>query len=210
MLEALPLFPLNLVLYPGGRLPLRIFELRYLDMITRCRRDDAPFGVVALTAGREVHRPGAAESFAAVGTLARLTQCHAPQPGLMLIESLATQRFRIQGTEQRGNGLWVARADALPEDLPVELPDDLQHLSDALTQVLHQLQDDGRADASAPTRAQLQDCGWVAHRWCELLPLPLQQKQRLLELDSPLMRLELVGDLLEQNGWLKAGPRTAG
>ena len=84
----------------------------------------------------------------------------------------------------------------------VPIPQDLRKASTALAQVLHTLKqrDPEIPTAIVPTAAQLDDCGWVANRWCELLPVPLELKQRLMELDNPLVRLELVGDVLERTG----------
>ncbi len=205
----IPLFPLSTVLFPGGWLPLRIFEVRYLDMVGRCQRDGTPFGVVCLTAGQEVLRPAdpasgpafAPEAFHAVGTLAQLQRLERPQPGLMQIECRGGPRFVLRGHERLKHGLWVGEAELLPEDLPAPLPDDLRPLRDGLQALLQRLQaqvEDG-ADG-LPLRPPLHwdDCGWLANRWCELLPMPLPLKQRLLEQPSPVLRLELVADWLAQ------------
>lgn len=204
-LQSLPLFPLGTVLFPGGLLPLRIFEVRYLDMIRRCQAAGSPFGVVSLTQGQEVRQPGGAqetqESFAGVGTLARLVEVSVPQPGLMMIRTEGTQRFRIQRSELLKHGLWTADVECLADDPAVQVPDDLANCADMLQRVLDSLQvqaDAAGADMPMPAPWHLQDCGWVANRWCELLPLPTGMKQRLMELDNPLLRLELVGDLLEK------------
>jgi Lon protease-like protein len=203
-LQSLPLFPLGTVLFPGGLLPLRIFEVRYLDMIRRCQKTGAPFGVVCLTQGREVRQPGAGEEgFAAVGTLATLAEVESPQPGLMMIRAHGAQRFRIQSSEQLKHGLWVADVTQIDDDLAVPVPDDLQATADALGRLLETLQaqtQETGGDVPARTPWQLEDCGWVANRWCEMLPLATPLKQRLMELDNPLVRLELVGDLLARNG----------
>ena len=203
-LNALPLFPLGTVLFPGGELPLRIFEVRYLDMITRCHRNGAPFGVVALSQGQEVRRPGAvAEAFHPVGTLATIESLDAPQPGLLHVVCRGGQRFRIEQAEQLRHGLWTANVSCLADDLPVPIPEDLKPTAEALRSVLQSLRERHGADAPAglPSPEACQDdCGGVAHRWCELLPLPLELKARLLALDNPLMRLELVGDLLDRTG----------
>src|SRR5437868_13941109 len=109
LLRSLPLFPLGTVLFPGGLLPLRIFEVRYLDMIGRCHRNGSPFGVVSLTQGSEVRRAGAeAERFAAVGTLAVIREFDAPQAGLLQIECIGTQRFNVRSSELQSYGLWTA------------------------------------------------------------------------------------------------------
>ena len=215
-LTSLPLFPLGTVLYPGGLLPLRVFEVRYLDMISKCHKTGAPFGIVSLTEGSEVRRPAdaaakttapggdgfAPEAFSTIGTLATLSEFSTPQSGLMTIRCTGIQRFKISRREKLRHGLWVADVARLENDMPVSIPPDLQKTAAALDRLIQSLKP---ADGSAPKIPllppyRLDDCGWVANRWCELLPLPLALKQRLLELDNPLVRLELVCDILERTG----------
>ncbi|WP_432730412.1 LON peptidase substrate-binding domain-containing protein [Variovorax sp. W6] len=206
LLHSLPLFPLGTVLFPDGLLPLRIFEVRYLDMIAKCRKAGAPFGVVSLTSGSEVRKAGAdAESFAAIGTLAMIREFESPQSGLLQIECIGTQRFRVRSNELQKHGLWVAEVEAVNDDVALEIPDDLRHTSTALQRLVGTLEERRRAQGAAvrlpiaePYR--FDDCGWVANRWCELVPMQLELRQRLMELDSPLMRLELVSDLLARTG----------
>jgi len=202
-LQSLPLFPLGTVLFPGGLLPLRVFEVRYLDMIGRCHKAGAPFGVVSLTQGSEVRQPGGSEAFAGVGTLATIDSFEQPRPGLMMIRASGAQRFRITSSDQLKHGLWVADVERMDADLAVPIPEDLQGTARALERLIQSLQ---QKAAGAPEQLplqqpyQLQDCGWVANRWCELLPLPVALKQRLMELDNPLVRLELVSDVLARTG----------
>ena len=201
-LTSLPLFPLGTVLFPGGLLPLRVFEVRYLDMIGKCHRNGAPFGLVALVEGQEVRRPGAApEQLHAVGTLAHITVLERPQPGLLLVQCRGEQRFRIDASSQLKHGLWVADVTLLPADVALPVPDDLQHAAHALQQVHANLRVQS-PDAPLPAvgSERYDDCGWVANRWCELLPLPLAARQRLMSLDNPLLRLELVADMLAKAG----------
>ena len=202
-LSSLPLFPLGSVLFPGGLLALRVFEVRYLDMVRKCHQAGAPFGVVALTQGREVRQAGAPEEqFNDVGTLAVIEQIDTSQPGLITLLCRGSQRFRITQRSHLPHGLWIADVGHIDPDLTVPIPQDLRKASTALAQVLHTLKqrDPETPTAIVPTAAQLDDCGWVANRWCELLPVPLELKQRLMELDNPLVRLELVGDVLERTG----------
>jgi Lon protease-like protein len=201
-LSCLPLFPLGTVLFPGGVLPLRIFEVRYLDMIGKCRKAGAPFGVVSLTEGSEVRVPGGKEAFARVGTIATITELETPQPGLMVIRARGEQRFRITGSNQLRHGLWVADVERLDADVAVPVPDDLKGTAQALERLIQSLQQKAGADGEMPLNSpyRLDDCGWVANRWCELLPLPVQLRQRLMELDNPLVRLELVSDVLARTG----------
>lgn len=206
LLHSLPLFPLGTVLFPGGLLPLRIFEVRYLDMIGKCRKADAPFGVVSLTSGSEVRKAGAdAESFAAIGTLAMIREFESPQSGLLQIECVGTQRFRVRSNELQKHGLWVAEVEAVNDDVALEIPDDLRHTSTALQRLVATLEERKRAQGGSVRLPiaepyHFDDCGWVANRWCELVPMQLELRQRLMELDSPLMRLELVSDLLARTG----------
>lgn len=213
-LDSLPLFPLGSVLYPGGVLPLRIFEVRYLDMVGKCHKLGTPFGVVALTQGAEVQRLAgsgptgdafANESFEAVGTLATITEFSSPQPGLMVIRCVGEQRFKITRREKLKHGLWIGDITHLPSDLAIAIPPDLRGISNALSNLIKSLEERDVSAAQMPFAPPylLDDCAWVANRWCELLSLPVAHQQRLMELDNPLVRLELVGDMLERSGILK-------
>jgi uncharacterized protein len=197
-LQSLPLFPLGNVLFPGGVLPLRIFEVRYLDMIRRCIANGAPFGVVALREGVEVRLPGSTESFWEQGTLAVVTEHSAPQPGLLIIRCIGQQRFRVTRSEQLKHGLWIGDVERIDDDAQVPVPEDLRATALALDRLVASLRATGLTEDQLPVSLplQLQDCAWLANRWCELLPLPLELKQRLMSLDNPLVRLELVNDLL--------------
>lgn len=202
-LTSLPLFPLGTVLFPSGTLALRVFEVRYLDMVRKCHQANAPFGVVHLRSGHEVRRAGAPEDrFCDVGTLAAIAQLQAPRPGLLTLTCTGGARFRILRRRLLAHGLWVADVEQLALDLPVPVPPDLAPAASALQKVLALLRErDPHARAAIrPTSAQLADSGWVANRWCELLPVPPALKQQLMELDNPLVRLELVGDVLERTG----------
>ncbi len=203
-LSSLPLFPLQTVLFPEGVLALRVFEVRYLDMVRRCHEADAPFGVVALKHGSEVRQAGATpEAFHTIGTLARIRALDTPQPGLLMIQCHGEQRFQVGRTERLKHGLWVADILQLDNDLTVPVPSDLAYVAQALIRVFESLRmrpgTDGRIlPVSGPVRWN--DCGWLANRWCELLPIPRELKQRLMQLDNPLVRLELVSDILQRMG----------
>ena len=207
----LPLFPLGSVFFPGGLLPLRIFEVRYLDMIGKCHKNGAPFGVVSLTTGSEVRKADtgkpsgdgfAQEEFCTVGTLATITEFSSPQAGLMMIRCMGAQRFKISRQDKLKHGLWIADVQRIEDDMAVAIPDDLKPCASALGKLIKSLQQRSIPDDQMPLMPpyQLDDCGWVANRWCELLPLPQELKQRLMELDNPLVRLELVSDILERTG----------
>lgn len=206
----LPLFPLQTVLFPGGILPLRIFEVRYLDLIGRCQREGAPFGVVCLSKGQEVRQPRRAqasadaatdfegESFHRVGTLAHLSAFERPQPGLMVVRCRGGRRFRLLSSEQLRHGLWTGEAEYLDDDPPMPVPSDLVHVRVGLQRLMQHMQQQAQPGDELPIQPPLDwdDCGWLANRWCEILPVSPQLKQQFLEVDSPLLRLELVADLL--------------
>jgi Lon protease-like protein len=212
-LAQLPLFPLQTVFFPDGHLPLRIFEVRYLDMIGRCHKAGVPFGVVCLSEGSEVRRldPSAPsggdgfarEAFHTTGTLAMIDSLERPQPGLMSIRCRGTQRFQVQHSQQLPHGLWVADVELLAPDTDTPVPEHLIQARDALQRLLQTLQArEPHALAQLPLQPPYRwdDSGWVANRWAELLPVPTEMKQRLMSLDNPLLRLELVNDLLDQLG----------
>ena len=214
-LRQLPLFPLNTVLFPDGLLPLQIFEIRYLDMIGRRHQSGEPFGVVCLSQGSEVRQlavgPGgdgfAHEAFYQIGTLARIDSLQRPQPGLMVVRCTGTQRFRITHSAQQKFGLWVADVELLADDAPAPVPDDIAFtrngLQGLLRQIEHSIEQSGEQGVEPPLREPYRwdDCGWLANRWCELLPLDPALKQRFMALDSPVLRLELVADTLGQMGF---------
>lgn len=201
-LSQLPLFPLGTVLFPGGHLPLRVFEVRYLDMVRRCHEAGAPFGVVSLRQGREVQVAGAPEEqLEPIGTLAHITALAQEQPGLLSIQCNGAQRFRIDRQSRLKHGLWVADVTLLADDRHVPVPTDLAPVAQTLQQVRANLR--ARSGASAEIGDEMpnyDDCAWVSNRWCELLPLPAGTRQRLMSLDNPLLRLELVADFLAKAG----------
>lgn len=192
--DPLPLFPLGLVLFPGAVLPLRIFEVRYLDLVSRCLRDRTPFGVVCLNQGVEVG-PLAPVQLEEVGTLAHLDEVDSEQPGILRVRCTGGRRFRRRGDpSQQTNGLWTCPVDLLPEDTPRHPGPAMLQTVEALAGAIKALAAQGRSPFAPPYR--LDDAGWVANRWCELLPVPLAAKQKLMELDDPVIRLSLVDGFL--------------
>ena len=199
----IPLFPLNTVLFPGNRLDLRVFEVRYLDMVGRCHKEGRAFGVIALTHGQEVARPGETEQIAGMGTLAEIERLHTPQAGLYEVNCVATQRFRVLQLQRLKTALWVGQVVVLPQEPVVPIPPDLLYLRQAFRSI----------SASAPldtSGVTLDDCAPLAHAWLKRMPIETHTKQGLLEIETPLLRLELVGDWLVRLGWLPAeGPAAA-
>jgi Lon protease-like protein len=201
-INRLPLFPLDTVLFPGGLLPLQIFEVRYLHMIGACQRDGSVFGVVALQQGTEVQRPGAEsiEAFQSLGTLARIVDFVQTAPGLMQIRCIGEQRFRIQRQEKLAGGLWVADVTSIAPDPFMPIPDDLAGVAGKLGELIRILQARRVPAEQMPLAPpyELEDCAWVANRWSELLPLDTALRQDLLAQESPLLRLELISDFLDR------------
>ncbi|MES2743697.1 MAG: LON peptidase substrate-binding domain-containing protein [Pseudomonadota bacterium] len=203
-MASIPLFPLNTVLYPDGHLPLQVFEVRYLDMIKKCIANGQQFGIVSLQHGSEVRQPEQAEQLSGVGTMARILEWTAPRPGLLRIRCAGTHRFKIVTRERLKHGLWMAEVVALEPDKAVEIPSEQQNVANGLGALIRELQQRQVSADQMPIMApfRLDECGWVANRWCELLSLNLSQKQRLLEQENPVLRLELIQDVLTENGLL--------
>ena len=203
---AMPLFPLTTVLFPQGVLNLQIFEVRYLDLMKKCLRDNTPFGVVSLLDGNEVRRPDEKIQLAKIGTLVNIEKHEFVTPTLIEISTVGSQRFKLLNAMQEKNGLWMGEIQTLPADPVVEIPDYLQGSANALARLINSIDEKEIAEEQLPFRKpyKLMDCGWVANRWCELLPLDKPTKLQLLALDNPLLRLELIDDTLAAQGLLKS------
>ena len=182
-MSPLALFPLNIVLFPDGPLPLRIFETRYVDMVRRCMRESQNFGVVLIRDGNEV---GPAETFD-VGTAASIEDFHQLADGFLGLSCLGRQRFRIQSRSRQADGLNLAQIEWLAAEPTVGVPARHAHLAALLKTVLPQL---GEVYTDMPMR--LDDAAWVGHRLAEILPIPLTDKQFCLELADPIQRLDVL------------------
>lgn len=187
-MTTLVLFPLNIVLFPGGELRLRIFEPRYLDMVRECSRDNLPFGVCRILQGGEVGEPALPAAF---GTAARIVDFHVDERGLLGIVSHGERRFHVRQPRLRDNGLLVAEVRWIePRREPVRPEHAL--LASLLERMLEQV---GGLHAKAGP-AQHDDAEWVGFRLCELLPLEDDERQRLLQEDCPHRRLQRLLELL--------------
>lgn len=194
---ATPLFPLQAVLFPGGLLSLKVFEARYVDLVGDCLRTQHPFGVVCLRQGRETGRaPIALES---VGVLAHIDRVDADQPGILKLRCTGGHRFELAGAPtQHENGLWSAATTPIENDPPQAPAAVRLACVEALAQAIRQLSAIGEPPFAQPLR--LDDAGWVANRWCEILPISLAARQRLMALESPGLRLQLVDEYLRGKG----------
>ena len=193
--DPLPLFPLQAVLFPGGLLPLKVFEARYLDLMGHCMRSGEPFGVVCMSRGAEAGQNPEGVHIELVGVLARIEEVDAEQAGILKVRCTGGSRFRLrEAPVQQPNGLWVAPAELIDDDVP-RLPElAMQPTVEALQQALEALLAQDVKPFAEPL--QWRDAGWVANRWCELLPITLAAKQRLMELEDAAMRLQLVDEFL--------------
>jgi Lon protease-like protein len=176
----LPLFPLNVVLFPGGPLPLRIFEPRYLDMVSRCLREQTGFAVVLIGEGAEAE---AATSFAATGTEAAIVDFDRLEDGLLGIRCIGRERVRVVEAWREPDGLNRGRVLDIAADPVVAIPEDQAWLGEVVRQVMPEAGDTYR---HVEPRA---DAAWIGNRLAEMLPLPLADKQLLLEMTDPLERL---------------------
>lgn len=183
-----PLFPLRTVLYPGGPLPLRIFEQRYLDMVSRCIQAEKPFGVLLIRTGSET---GPAETYD-IGTLALITDWYQGSDGLLGVTATGQQRFRLISSCRQDDGLLIGEIELLPAGEALALPNDYRPLAQILSSVLDDL---GRLYNDLDR--DFEDAGWVGYRFAEILPMSPEQKQACLEMNDPLERLASMREVLE-------------
>lgn len=180
----IPLFPLHTVLFPGGPLPLRIFEARYTDMVSRCMREQLPFGVLMIDEGEEA---GAVATTAAVGCSARIADFGTLPDGLLGISCVGERRFRVQRVWREPDGLNMGAVEWLSDGAAVALPGQYARLATTVRRAIGELE-----EHYEHVERHFEDAAWVGHRLAELLPIDLADKQALLELDDPLARLDAL------------------
>jgi len=185
----IPLFPLRTVLFPGGFLPLRIFEQRYLDMVKNCARNDTGFGVCLICEGEEAVTPVKTTE---TGTLARIVDWYTLEDGLLGVSATGTVRFITDSSWRQDDGLLRARVRILPEPPGCPLPEAYALLAEVLGRFME------KVGHQYPDWSEecLQDAVWVGYRLAELLPLAGIEKQHLLELSDPIERLQSLVDVL--------------
>jgi uncharacterized protein len=181
--QEVPLFPLKTVLFPGGPLPLRIFEPRYLDMIGRSLRLKQQFGVILIKHGSEV---GEAETYD-VGTMAEIVDWYQGSDGLLGVTAHGRQRFRLKRKSRQDDGLYVGEVKRLAAEPSIRLPEEYQPMAKLLEQVL-----EGLGKHYHDIDKAYDDATWVSYRFAEILPLPAETKQSLLEMEDALGRLALI------------------
>jgi uncharacterized protein len=197
MHDDVPIFPLDTVLFPGGVLPLRIFEARYMDMVRDCMQRDEPFGVCLITNGGEVGEPAEHD---AVGCLAGIRGWDMEQLGVLQIRTVGTTRFRILERHVAAGGLIRARTELLDDDRLHAVPDEFSVCTALLGRIVSELE---RTEPDAEKRMiaspyDFDSASWVANRLAEFLPIAGPMKQKLMVLDDPVARLGIVHRFLEE------------
>ena len=188
--ETIPIFPLHAVLYPGSLLPLRIFEVRYMDMAKACLRDSSPFGICRIREGQEVGAPAVPE---AIGCFARIADCDAEELGILKVTAEGFGRFRLLDSEVNKQGLIIGDVETIPEDEPAPDAEGLAASAEFLRKAITAI---GTGRFREPLR--FDDASWVAFRLAEILPLRMDVKQKLLELTDARLRLAILHKFLEQ------------
>ncbi len=191
MSETLPLFPLNTVIFPGGRLPLRIFEQRYLDLVKHAIADNTTFGVCAIREGGEVGTPAVPH---AVGTRVRIIEWDMPQVGILHIETEGLDRFVVRSTRTEPSGLLIGQVEPVSAEAPVAIPDEFELAAEVLEHIVGEY-----GEARFPPPHALDDAVWVGYRLSEVLPLKRSIRQNLLEMNDSLARLRILVEILRKH-----------
>ena len=178
------LFPLHTVLFPGGPLPLRIFETRYTDMVRRCMREQQPFGVVLIQDGDEA---GDVATTATVGCTARIADFHTLHDGFLGISCVGDRKFSVFRVWRASDGLNMGEVSWLPAERQLALPERYAHLAVTVRRALEDL-----AEHYEHVERKFEDAAWIGARLTELLPIGLADKQALLELEDPIERLDTL------------------
>ncbi len=201
----LPLFPLPAVLFPGGFLPLKIFEIRYLDMTRSCLRDNTPFGVCLLKSGPSVAQEGAVSVPETVGCIAQIVECNSGEFGMLYLHTRGTHRFRLLSHWTESNGLLVGIAEPVPPDTELEGKQALTQFGacaevlERIVNKLHKLPPDEHPFIEP---FHFDNPSWVANRLAEILPTDLRTRQKWMELTNANARISAVHQFLHGHGWL--------
>jgi uncharacterized protein len=195
---SLPLFPLRTVLFPGGMLPLKVFEQRYVEMTKACMMNNRPFGVCLIVQGEEVAtQSGAPPDIANVGTLARITDWDVPQVGILHLATVGETRFQVRKQSTQPNGLVVGEVTPIEAELAQPIGEAFKPLAQLLELIASRV-----GPRNFPADRNFDDASWVGYRLAELLPLPLSIKQSMLEINDAEVRLKVLQKFLSQQGLL--------
>jgi Lon protease-like protein len=195
---SLPLFPLKTVLFPGGLLPLKVFEQRYIEMTKACLAQGRPFGVCLIVQGEEVAgASGGAPDIAPIGTLARITDFDMPQLGILHVATVGETRFQVRRHTAQPNGLVVGEVASMEAEAAKPLAEEFRPLAQLLELIATRV-----GPQNFPADRAYDDASWVGYRLAELLPLPLHIKQSMLEINDAEVRLKVLQKFLAQQGLL--------
>lgn len=186
----LPVLPLHSVLFPLGVLPLKVVEPRNMDMVLDCLKNQRPFGACLIAEARQP-QPGVHD----VGVLASIASWDRLPMGALNIVARGEHRFRIMEHRTDPSGLPRARVTPLADEESLPVPETLKSLLPLLRAITI---DAGKSHIAEPYR--FDDASWVGYRFAEVLPIPLIARQKLLELDDPVSRLEIIHKFLAQRG----------
>lgn len=198
MPDSIPLFPLSHGVFPDGMLQLQIFEVRYLDLMKRCHQNQTPFGVAWIRSGKEIQVPGEEPSLHQYGCMAHIREFEQVQPNFFRVVCQGGLRFELDSVAPGPLGVWQGQVKYLPQDPEVELPPHLQAHADRLGKVIASAQKQGVIDRLPIYAPYLLDqCGWLANRYAEAMPLEAEVKLTLLSESDPLKRMEAIASLIE-------------
>jgi len=185
--EDLPIFPLRTILFPDSKLPLRIFEPRYIDMVSRCMREDSEFGIIL---SRESTDPKMFETYD-TGTLAKIIDWDQGEDGLLGITTIGTQKFRLKGLNKQEDGLNIGAIERIEIEGDYKPTKELTHLVELLQAILDDINIYGDDEKNFDSAA------WISYRFAEILPLRIEDKQKCLEIDDPIIRLNFLEPLIK-------------
>ena len=185
--EDLPIFPLRTILFPDSKLPLRIFEPRYIDMVSRSMRENSEFGIIL---SRESTDPKMFETYD-TGTLARIIDWDQGGDGLLGITTLGTQKFRLKELNKQEDGLNIGSIERIEKEGDYKPLKEFTHLVELLQAILDDV------NIYDDNEKRFDSASWISYRFAEILPLRLEDKQKCLEIDDPIIRLNFLEPLIK-------------
>ena len=185
--QRIPIFPLRTILFPGSKLPLRIFEPRYLDMVSACMRSKREFGIVL---SRKVPQPGMLETYA-TGTLATIIDWNQGNDGLLGITVLGTNKFELLSMIKQEDGLNIGEIKIIEREEDFKAPPNFDNMISLLEAILDDI------DLYEDREKFFESASWVSFRFAEILPLKIEDKQKCLEFDDPILRLNFLEPLIK-------------
>lgn len=202
VLDDLPLFPLHTVLFPGGLLPLKIFEARYLDMARACLREQSPFGVCLLKSGHEVASPGDPSVPEPIGCLAEIAECDVDTFGLLLVQARGTARFKLIDHRVEPSNLLVGTVQLLGDDQPLQGSETLAKFgacAEVLERIIDTIREREPQNLPFVEPFLFDDPTWVSNRLSEILPIPMRARQKLMELMDAGARIDVVHHYMQHH-----------